>query len=206
MNSLYQAIINRIRKIPGIPMVRKMTHQQAKANAMQPAPEFSIPFAPGRIYKTIYRNWKHDPKPLVFILSSDAFYTHALNIHYLGAFQHTMMRMIINMRKSNKPLTGMIMYQFLKMRAPGIPKVSYRKYFTKFLNGKLVSDGVSQIPLPGKALFISEPFVHALNKLIRPRVINKVTLSQAESDRLTNEMNEATNRADQITIRRKMVE
>ena len=203
-NSLYQAIIDKIRRIPKTPIVRNLPHAQAKESAMSAAiANAVIPFAPGRIYKTIYRNWKHDPKPLIFILSSNAFYTHAINIHYLGAYQGTMMRIIANMRNSGKPLTGMIIYQFLKMRAPGIPKVGYRKYFTKFLNGSLVSDGISQMPLPGKEMFVAEPFVNALNKLIRPKVIGKVRMTNEEAESMTNDLKEATTRSDQLIISRK---
>jgi hypothetical protein len=204
MNNLYQTIIDHIRRIPKRPIVNNLPHSQVRQDALyNPVPNPTIPFAPGRIYKCIYRNYKHDPRPLLFILSSNAFYTHAINIHYLGGFQSSLMRMIINMKQSGKVLTGMIIYQFMKIRMPGIPKMGYRKYFTKFLNGKLVSDGISQTPLPGKALFISEPFVNALNKAIRPRVINKVRMSQTESDRLKNEMDAASLKSDQIIIGRK---
>ena len=43
-----------------------------------------IPFGIGRVYACAYRNWHHDPKPLLFIIGSDAFYTVGINIHYLG--------------------------------------------------------------------------------------------------------------------------
>lgn len=204
INNLYQSILDRIRKITKVPDVRTLPHSVVRNDAlMNPRANPIIPFAPGRIYKSIYRNWEHDPKPLIFILSSNAFYTHAINIHYLGSQQGTFMRMIVNMRNSGKPLNGLIIYQFLKMRAPMIPKLGYRIYFTKFLMGKLVSDGISQIPMPKKELFVADPFVQALNKMIRPKVINKVTMSQKEAERLTNEMKEAGNRADQIIINRR---
>jgi hypothetical protein len=115
-----------------------------------------------------------------------------------------MMRLILSMRRSNKPLTGMIMYQFMKLRAPAIPKIAYRVYFTRYLRGKLVSDGVSQIPSPEISMFITEPFVRALNRLIRPRVVNKVRMTQEEADRLVSEMEQATTKADQIIIGRRI--
>jgi hypothetical protein len=59
------------------------------------------------------------------------------------------------------------------------------------------------MPLPNKAMFAAEPFVHALNKMIRPRVINKVTINQEESDRLTSDMQSATSEADRISIERR---
>ena len=194
---MYQAILNKIRRIPGriIPGIRRFP---IGAQPTQPV----IPFAPGRVYKTVYRNYKHDPKPLVFILSSNAFYTHGINIHYLGGYQAIMMRLIMDLRKSGQLLTGLVMYRFMKQRYPMIPKSGYRLYFTRYLAGKLVSDGVSQMPLPNKALFAMEPFVHALNRMIRPKVINKVTITQEESDRLTADMQSATSEADRISIMR----
>jgi len=199
MNNLYQAILDKIRRIPGriIPGIRRVPI------GAPPSQQPVIPFAPGRIYKTVYRNYKHDPRPLVFILSSNAFYTHGINIHYLGGYQSTMMRLIMDLRNSGKALTGLIMYRFMKQRYPMIPKSGYRLYFTRYLAGRLVSDGVSQMPLPNKALFVAEPFVNALNKMIRPRVINKVTINQEESDRLTSDMQSATSEADRISIEKR---
>jgi hypothetical protein len=198
INQLYQNLINRIRRLPEV--LRPPVPQRNALAAPAPQPALTrpiVPFAMGRVYKCAYTNWKHDPRPLVFILSSDAFYTHAINVHYLGGLQQTLLRIILNMRQSNQPLTGYIMYRFLKMRAPGIPRAGYRKYFTKYLLGKLVSDGVSQIPAPGKALLITEPFVRQLNNLIRPRVIGKVTMTATEAKRIADEMGVAEQEADQ---------
>lgn len=210
MNSLYQAVLDKIRKItrPRAPRIPGTTStlglKRSPPTSPQPAPGSNvIPFAPGRIYKCAYTNYKHDPRPLIFIFSSNAFYTHGINIHYLGGLQQTMLRMIVYMRNSGKALTGMIMYQFLKQRAPRIPELGYRKYFTKYLKGKLVSDGVSQVPTPGKAEFLMEPFIRQLNKLIAPKVINKVTLTQQEAERLAGEMESAETTADQVTISRR---
>lgn len=191
-NSLYQALLDKIRHIakPRAPYIPR------PYTPTQPAGTAVIPFAPGRVYKCVYTNYKQDPRPLLFILYSDAFYTHGININYLGGLQRTMMQMILNMRRSNKPLTGSIMYEFLKMRSPAIPQIAYRMYFTRYLRGKLVSDGVSQIPSPNKAEFLMGPFVRQLNNLIRPTVVNKVRLTQEESDRLTSEMDQATTRSD----------
>lgn len=198
-NSLYQRILDRIRRIPKrvVPGIRRVPLVNV------PQQNLVIPFAPGRVYQTIYRNYKHDPKPLLFILSSDAFYSHAINIHYLGMYKTTMMRMIMDLRQSGEVLTGLIMYRFMKQRYPQIPKMGYRLYFTRYLAGKLVSDGVSQIPLPNKQQFITDPFVNALNRMIRPRVINKVNITQEEADRMSGVMESAKTQADQITIERR---
>ena len=194
INGLYQAILDKIRKIPKVmPPIRSM---------IQPKP-LTIPFHPGRIYKAIYRNYKHDPRPLLFILSSDAFHTHAINIHYLGGASGALMNLILNLRRSGQPMTGMLIYKYMKMRAPMIPELGYRVYFTKYLAGKLVSDGVSQVPMPGKALFALDPFVRALNQRIAPRILNKQTMTQADMDMLKNDLSLANIAADQAIIGRK---
>ena len=191
-NSLYQAIIDKLRGIQRAPLM--------PGKRVVPGQPEVVPFAPGRVYKTMYTNYKHDPRPLIFIMSSNMFHTHAINVNYLGGLQNTLLRIIMNMRNSNLPLTGMVMYQFLKMRAPSIPKIAYRVYFTRYLRGKLVSDGVSQIPSPDTKTFVVEPFVRALNNLIRPRLIGRVRMTQKEADLIKSQMEEAGTKADQIII------
>lgn len=212
-NSLYQALLDKVRRVtkpraPSIPgrtstMGLPDSRSTSSPSSPEPAPGTSVvPFAPGRIYRAVYTNYKTDPRPLIFILSSNAFYTHAINIHYLGVMQRTMMRMIISMRESGKVLTGAIMYEFLKARAPAIPQLAYRMYFTKYLRGKLVSNGVSQTSIPGKARFVADPFVRQLENLLRPKVINKVRMTNTEAQRLADEMEGAQTRADIRMTRR----
>lgn len=205
-NSLYQAILDKVRKvtapraptIPGRTPVIGLpdTRRTSSADSPQAAPDSSvIPFAPGRIYKAIYTNWHHDPKPLIFILSSNAFYTHAINIHYLGGFSRSMMSIIMDMNRSGKVWSGLAIYQYLKMRAPAIPQLGYRVYFTKFLKGKLVSDGISQNPIPNKARFFAEPFIRELNRMlgktqemIEDQKARTMEDAQSEADRLYNKV------------------
>jgi hypothetical protein len=97
----------------------------------------------------------------------------------------------------------MIIYKYIKMRAPAIPKIAYRVYFTKYLAGKLVSDGVSQIPMPGKNKFVVEPMVRALNQMMRPKIINPYRMTQNEIDNLKTNMDRAVISADQTIIGRK---
>jgi hypothetical protein len=113
------------------------------------------------------------------------------------------MNLILNLRRSNQPMTGMIMYKYMKMRAPMIPQLGYRVYYTKYLAGKLVSDGVSQVPMPGKAMFALDPFVRALNQRIAPRVVNRQTMPQADIDMLKNDLSLANIQADQSIIGRR---
>ncbi|MEM0447277.1 MAG: hypothetical protein QXT71_01815, partial [Thermoplasmata archaeon] len=81
-----------------------------------------VPFSVGRIYKCAYQNWKHDPRPLLLILGSNAFYTVGININYLGAFSQSLQTQIIYLRQSNKILTGQMVYNIIKTRTPMIPK------------------------------------------------------------------------------------
>jgi len=125
-----------------------------------------IPFAVGRIYQCTYRNWKHDPKPLLLIIGSDGFYTVAINLHYVAAFYSNIESWIIMMRNSQKVLTGKIIYDVMKMRIPMVPKLAYRKYFTSMLHGKLVSAGLYTGPEPTAFQIAPDPFVRRLNNRV----------------------------------------
>jgi len=194
-NNLYKAILDKVRKIPKLPGLPARA-PGAYTGTATPV----VPFAVGRIYKCTYTNYHHDPRPLLFILSSDYFHTNAINIHYLGGMQKIMIQLILSMRKSNQALTGLIMYRFMKLRAPAVPKLAYRKYFTRYLAGVVVSEGVSQIPISTPAKFITDPFAFQLNKYLHPRVINKVTMTNQESQLLASQMSQAVDMADRQII------
>lgn len=143
-----------------------------------------VPFGVGRIYQTRYRNWKHDPRPLLFILGSDAFYTVGINVHYLGPYQSSLINFINNLRKSQSTqlLTGYTLYQLMKRMYPGIPRQGYRKYFTSMLNGKLVSEGISQLPENTIGNMLAEPWVRRLNNTIRPKTFSYNTRPHDEQE------------------------
>ena len=133
------------------------------------------PFSLGRVYQCTYRNWHHDPRPLLLILGSDVFYTLGINIHYLGGFQNYLTRFIIMMRQSNMVLNGLTIYNILKLRYPTtICKRGIRKYFTAQLRGKLVSEGISTAPEQNIFQFLNEPFVQRLNKILHPPMFSRV--------------------------------
>lgn len=137
-----------------------------------------VPFAVGRIYQCRYRNWKHDPKPLVLIIGSDSFYTVGINLHYVTAFNANIENFIINMRNSKKILTGKIIYDVMKMRIPSVPKIAYRKYFTPMLRGRLVSSGLYTGPEPTVFQFAPDPFVRRLNNRIKAFTQKKATANK----------------------------
>jgi len=146
-----------------------------------------VPFGVGRVYACAYRNWHHDPKPLLFIIGSDSFYTVAINIHYLGAFGSQLINFIRNSRHSNVVLTPMTIYRVLKTRYPMIPRIAYRKYFTSMLRGVKVSEGLSQLPEPTNAMAaLREQWVRQLNNAIRPRKFsfNKVQFNENEATKI----------------------
>jgi hypothetical protein len=149
-----------------------------------------VPFALGRVYQTAYRNYHHDPRPLLFIIGSDAFHTVGINVHYLGGFAEALTTFIITLRQSQVVLTGLVMYQLLKTRIPMIPKVAFRKYFTAMLRGKLVSEGISTLPEPNILQFLAEPWVRRLNNLIRPKQFsfNKVRVDDQNTESVRNQV------------------
>ena len=142
-----------------------------------------IPFAVGRIYQCTYRNWKHDPKPLILIIGSDSFYTVGINLHYVAAFYSNLENWIVMMRNSKKVLTGKTIYDVLKMRLPMVPRTAYRKYFTPMLRGKLVSSGLYTGPKATVFQLATDPFIRRLNNRIKAMSVSAGT--QFNSDDLT---------------------
>lgn len=150
-------------------MVNNLFHKLTQVLRRQTGPgSRAVPFALGRIYSTAYRNWKHDPRPLLFILGSDAYHTVGINIHYIGGFRNQLIGFIMALRNSGVPFTGKSIYELLKSKMFMVPKIAYRKYFTSLLRGKLISSGISQLPEPNMIKFITDPFVRELNRRINP--------------------------------------
>ncbi len=146
-----------------------------------------VPFGIGRVYACTYRNWHHDPRPLLFIIGSDAFYTVGINVHYLGGFASQLINFIRNSRHANVVLTSNTIYQVLKTRYPMIPKTAYRKYFTSMLRGVKVSEGLSQIQEPVNTMAaLREQWVRQLNAAIRPKIFsfNKVPYNEETAEKI----------------------
>lgn len=170
--------------------VNSLFHKLRQTLRKQYGPQSKVvPFALGRVYQTAYRNWKHDPRPLVFVLGSDAFYTVGINIHYLGAYKNTLINLIMTLRQSRTVLTGYIVYQIMKTRAPMIPQIAFRKYFTAMLRGRLVSEGISTLPDPNVKQFVADPWVRRLNNLIRPKIFSyrKRTVNPEDAEEVRNQ-------------------
>lgn len=179
MNKLFRKLTSVIRK-----------QQGANSNV--------VPFALGRIYACSYKNWHNDPRPLVLIVGSNAFYTVGINIHYLGSMKNSLTNFVMLMRDSKKVVTGKILYDTMKMRIPMVPRIGFRMYFTSMLRGRLVSEGISTIPEPNVDKSFADPFVKSLQNRIHPpqSSFNKVNSSQKEIEGIRNQINSVSYNSD----------
>jgi len=122
----------------------------------------------GAIYEGTYKNWKHDPTPMIWIMYSDAKYTHGINLHYLNNYEQSwFIRTIYIIKKYQQAIDGRIFYNMLKQQQMSIVKKAYRVYFTNMLNCKLTSAGITNME---KLVYSSKsPFINTLNKIIAPQ-------------------------------------
>lgn len=177
MAGLYNWILNKIRGI-----------RYSVANGFS-----QRTYAFGAIYSGPYKNYKHDPNPLVFIMYSDKFYTHSLNIHYMSENDRQwFIKAIYMMKKYGQSMNGRYFYNYLKMQRYSIVKACYRMYHTNLCNYKLVSAGIT--PLEKMVYQSNEPFVRRLNEAINPEMLAKpptqVAYSQEElQERIIEGMN-----------------
>ena len=122
----------------------------------------------GAIYTGSYRNWKHDPLPLIFIMYSGPKYTHGIQLHYMSRPDKTWFAHIIYMiRRGGQIIDGFTLYKMLKMQRMSIVRTCYRMYFTGLLSMKLVSAGITPLD---KLVYTGhgDPFIQALNEMIKP--------------------------------------
>lgn len=95
-------------------------------------------------YYGTYSNWKHSPRPFIFIMYSGDTYTHAIAVQYMNSSDKAWFgRVLVLLRKGNQIMDGMTMYRFIKSRRPSIIRDCYRVYFTSLLNMKLVGAGMT---------------------------------------------------------------
>lgn len=125
----------------------------------------------GCLYQGTYRNFKNDPRPLIFIFYSDNNITHAININYLSGGQKTWFtNFIISIYNDNKIYNGYMLYQVIKRSNYNIVKTAYRKYKTNLLKMKIVSYGINKytrIPLYSTM----HPFINNINKSLKPQAL-----------------------------------
>lgn len=123
-----------------------------------------------------YRNWKHDPAPLIYVMYSgqmrfvhtSGHYTDGINLNYLSsADKMWFARALYLMRKGNQQMTAPVFYRFLKLQRPNIVKTAYRRYHTNMIaNPKLVSAGITNLD---KLVYpYNDPFIQRLNETLTP--------------------------------------
>lgn len=119
----------------------------------------------GGIYQTSYSNWKHDPRPLIWIQYSNQKYTHALNLHYMSySDKQWFSRNLYLIKKAGQVTDGFMFYKFLKLNKMSIIEDCYRVYFTDKLSGRLVCAGVTG--LDDRIYPSGDPYIVQLNKML----------------------------------------
>jgi len=127
----------------------------------------------GAIYYGVYKNWKHDPNPLIWIQYSDQRYTHAINMNYLDNSEKAwFVRTIFLLKKYQQQIDGKIFYQMLKQQKMSIVKKSYRVYFTNLLDMKLVGAGITNME---KLVYrTNNVFINQLNEAVKPTELTRL--------------------------------
>ena len=128
-------------------------------------------FSYGAFYYGSYSNWKTDPKPLIFIMYSDREYTQGLNIHHMSyADKEWFKGLIASLALNRNKIDGFTLYQLIKNRRQSIVQTAYRKYFTRMLDMKLVSGGLSP-ELNNMAVAFPDSYIISLNNALNGRNI-----------------------------------
>ncbi|MDR0677012.1 MAG: hypothetical protein LBF97_08270 [Elusimicrobiota bacterium] len=108
----------------------------------------------GTICNGSYLNWKHDPNPSVFVLhGGEPGYNlkkmvHGINLHYMpSGDQYRFIRTLYLAYRGQQIISKPLMYQYLKLNFPNIIKQCYRMYHLEMCDFKIISPGITQIPL-----------------------------------------------------------
>jgi len=150
----------------------------------------------GAIYTTTYTNWRHDPRPMIWVQYSGPKYTHAINIHYLNSYDKAWFaNTIYIIKKAGQVIDGRLFYSFLKMRRPNIVRVAYRVYFTGLLNARLVSAGITPLD---KMVYTGfrDPWIAFLNQKIQPSEMRQPPVIAYHTEELRDRIIEAQNAVD----------
>ncbi len=156
----------------------------------------------GCIYEMNYRNFKHDPQPLIFVMYSgyktfvhkSGFYTDGLNLNYMDYNDRAWLgRMIYLAKKGNQRMQPYLFYRFLKMNRPNIIRKCYRRYHTNMmLKPRMVSAGFTH--LQKMTYPTRNPWINGLNESLEPREIRATKVQIAYSPvELNNRIAQAIN-------------
>lgn len=91
----------------------------------------------GNIYSFNYREYKHDPHPLVLVLYCDDKICHALNFHYLNVeYTDQLINMIsmIALRYMNTHSMYSHYHNWMKKKIPGVIRHAYRTYKPQYIS------------------------------------------------------------------------
>lgn len=147
----------------------------------------------GAIYQGVYKNWKHDPNPLIWIQFSDARYTHGINLNYLDSSEKAwFIKTIYLVKKYQQQIDGRVFYNLIKQQKISIIKKAYRVYFTAMLDAKLVGAGITNME---KLVYTTNNrFINDLNQALKPRILTAPPVQVAyNSTELRNRIIEAQN-------------
>ena len=82
-------------------------------------------------------------------MHSTSQYTEGLNIRYLPPGRRFaflgMIRMLLNTSGGKLKYNGKIIYEIIKRHYPDFAKIAYRKYFTTYLTGTVVNEGLNPV-------------------------------------------------------------
>jgi hypothetical protein len=109
----------------------------------------------GTIVSGSYLNYKHDPTPTIFVMHGgeaasygQKHYVHGLNTHYLDSYTlQRFMRTLFLAYRGNQIINPRLMYQYIKLNFPVIVQKCYRMYHLEMCEFKIISPGITQIPL-----------------------------------------------------------
>lgn len=147
----------------------------------------------GAIYQGVYKNWKHDPNPLIWVQYSDARYTHGINLNYLDNSEKAwFIKTIYLIKKYQQQIDGKTFYNLLKQQKISIVKKAYRVYFTSMLDIKLVGAGITNME---KLTYrTNNRFINDLNQALAPRILTSTPIQVSyNSTELRNRIIEAQN-------------
>lgn len=109
----------------------------------------------GTIISGPYVNWKHDASPTIFCMwggnnpsLNGKRYCHGINLHYLSSGdQYRFIRTLYLMYRGQQIVNPRLFYQYIKLNFPNIVKQCYRIYHLEMCEFKIISPGITQIPL-----------------------------------------------------------
>lgn len=138
----------------------------------------------GTFNEISYSNFKHDPRPLIFVMYSGTAYTHGLNIHYMSYEDKMWLgNLIISFKKRNQMINGRMLYRVIKTQRPSIVRSCYRKYFTKnIISPRMVCAGFT--PMERYVLKTNDGYIKQLNGYLNNNLASSINVNE---NKLTDE-------------------